>query len=1515
MSERGGHSDKLGNRYEALWLAKQLLRVAQGRLKSVLSEPIGDDEKGVDAWLTDLDECRIACQCKAGLTGVDQWPMHTLGSRGVLDYLRFQLERDGASQYRFVSGVLAASLDELGLRARHSPGDPNAWLTEQVNTSRFCKQAFQSFCKRLQLDPDSPDDVATAFSLLRRSWAVPFHDNPETRADLEAEIHQLFEGHPSAALSHLRQIAADNPRRPMHQDDVLSEMESAGFGTRLRPGDDRTGPAVERAWHEFEESIQPWLLGGGLLARSGAKETLDLLSSGTRVVVVHAPAGYGKSCLLFEVCQSLRADGVPVLPLRLDLQTLRPNLETFGQEVGLPGAPHFTLGNLAVERKGVLVLDQLDALQWTGKNAAGEMAAFKTLCRETLQYSNLSILVACRSFDLKHDPMIRKWSEGQRTAQVSLGELRESVSRDFVEQKGQDWDRLAARQKLLLRSPQALRLWLEIATPHFATMSDLMREYWKLKWRDLAQQGLESEARDLVRILLDDMENNGRLSVPYRKAAGHLKALNALQSLHVLTDRGKQVTFTHQSFPDFLHAERTLDRMESDGRTFLELAPNKRDQTLYFRHQLRHLLDLLRDQGGDVFERTLTDILTSTKVRFHLRHLTLAWLGALSDPTDVEQAIVDAAYAESSLADHISQLTYSGSASWMRRLFQRGDVLRDLRSDDESTVSGAAWLMWQVREQCGDEIASAVAHGDLGDESWQRVAAYVLPFQPEKDTDALFATRLELARRCVPGKSHIWMKLAQASPKRCAALLAAYADGLLSHISGEYPTPIGTSELYRGIPFALAHAGALAADQVRTELVPRLKALCAVDQAGQGSATTAAIRNTVKAITFVVAGAAIQGADTWAEDHVQELAPDAWPLYGSMLMHAPPESSDAILAWLLKDKTRLRSLDRGYTDHPLSKACKIIGRCAKSASDEAYESLERAILDHRDASELNSIRRRHSTEKKRDLSVPNKIGLARYFLLRALPANRMSTRARSELEMLHRKFEGSHWIAYPRGHHRGGWVRSPISDRADRLSDSSWIKIVTSERTTGERWDDSPEGVVIATGAEEFARDLGRVAQLQPDRFCALATRFPPSRVRYIDAVLSGVSWKRPPDGISEQQRSSWQPATPEAIEKLLAFVEKHWHEAYSRPLARLLGEYTDIDHAPETLERVRALASDPDPRPGEVGFDSTYDGDDARAMQLATAAITCTRGCVAETLASLTRNRPEVAEALRATVDALCNDPHPAVRVASLDIALAFTAQSAASAIDMFLDIVGDSEEQVLITRASNTMIGWSYSRDPDRIGQLLRRMVESEDPAVARAGAVHASAIHIVLGEERDLLDHCLAGSVELRTGAARAASDLFGSDDHTSAAVPLLRTLFADDSDQVRQQAKACFRGQSWLDVEEAAAFARETGHTNALQEDPENLVLAFHGLEGSLLQHADLIFAICRAYSGDLAKETRSIQSRGSAGPHWLGPVLFRLYEQANQERETATVEAALDAIDALLEARVGIRGDLASTFDA
>ena len=117
---------------------------------------------------------------------------------------------------------------------------------------------------------------------------------------------------------------------------------------------------------------------------------------------------------------------------------------------------------------------------------------------------------------------------------------------------------------------------------------------------------------------------------------------------------------------------------------------------------------------------------------------------------------------------------------------------------------------------------------------------------------------------------------------------------------------------------------------------------------------------------------------------------------------------------------------------------------------------------------------------------------------------------------------------------------------------------------------------------ETFARDLGRMAALQPARFARLALRMPVDcDPRYPVAILQALAERKPPTGTPDVP--SGEQATVAQIEAIIrrfAFLEGDREFAMS--VCRAIRERHDAEWGDDTLLLLSRLASGhPDPQPG----------------------------------------------------------------------------------------------------------------------------------------------------------------------------------------------------------------------------------------------------------------------------------------------------------------------------------------------
>jgi hypothetical protein len=97
---------------------RHLLQILAGRASAIEIEQLGDDERGVEFWVTRPDGTREGHQCKRenGVRGM--WSVADLAAKNVISNALFQLKRDPSHHFIFASADKAALLSDLAERAK-----------------------------------------------------------------------------------------------------------------------------------------------------------------------------------------------------------------------------------------------------------------------------------------------------------------------------------------------------------------------------------------------------------------------------------------------------------------------------------------------------------------------------------------------------------------------------------------------------------------------------------------------------------------------------------------------------------------------------------------------------------------------------------------------------------------------------------------------------------------------------------------------------------------------------------------------------------------------------------------------------------------------------------------------------------------------------------------------------------------------------------------------------------------------------------------------------------------------------------------------------------------------------------------------------------------------------------------------------------------------------------------------------------------------------------------------------
>ncbi|MCU1233764.1 MAG: hypothetical protein JWP63_1731, partial [Candidatus Solibacter sp.] len=778
-SEAGGRADKLGNEFERLWAVRHIIELLSERATSVLIEPPGDDERGTEFWVGRPDGTREAHQCKRENGTVGNWSAADLETKKVISNAAFQLRRDPSHCYFFVSGDKVTHVYDLTERAR-SYENPAVFRAEALTSSGH-QRDFQTICRVLALHPDEPADLLNLFDILRRLH-FRIADKEGLRNDVEELAHRWIDGDPRIAVAALKDLADKSIGRTLRVDDVISHLAALSIRPRDLATDLRLRPALHELRARFARSYCHLLIGGATLGRRETYDILELLNApdGPRLIMGHGSGGDGKSGVGFELNGLLAEAGVVCLPLRLDRDRPADSPRQYGQSLDLPASPAACLAAAANGQSGVLLLDQVDALRWTAAHSSHAWDTVERLVAEALNYPNLRVVLMCRSFDTEENPRIKAWKERTKAIPFRIGPLDDTIVDRVAATVDVSAASIDAAQRRVLRSPQGLYLFWRVMQgpgvrpPAFRTMTDLMRKFWELVRAEKLPDLLPGQYDLALGTLVRYMDAHGTLTAPMSCVTQWPKEIQALQSMNVLVkDARGRLLFAHQSYLDYLTAERVLHEVQSGKGSVMDWL-RTHDQSLFRRGQLRQLLALLRDDDPSVYAHSLRSILVGDSVRFHLRHLALQLLGHADPPENSEVALVLDLAKDNAWLYHLSSHVLVDRPSWFDALNDRGVVRAWLNGMDEKRRKFAFGMLERVLPNRGNIVEPLLLEGTR-DKAWrERFEAVVWRTSPEKLTGPLFGVYVRLVRR---GSRLIhfvdWKQLAVARPKRFVRLLKA----------------------------------------------------------------------------------------------------------------------------------------------------------------------------------------------------------------------------------------------------------------------------------------------------------------------------------------------------------------------------------------------------------------------------------------------------------------------------------------------------------------------------------------------------------------------------------------------------------------------------------------------------------------------------------------------------------------------------------------------------------------------
>ena len=684
MPRPGGEADKLGNRYEALWVVDAALDLIDSEYVDLVVEAVGDEAAGVEFFRSTPSGTREYHSVKRQQTN-GNWTVSRLtqgkppSGRSILGDLIRKVEEGAVGV--FSSGTSASELVKLLESAM--PSESHEEFLERIQGN-----AQQTGCFYKSIVPICGDAEAAYFAL--RHLRVRTKLESDLVKDIERRIRSMFRtqsGAPpdtTAVRLLMADFAIDNLGVRITADSFLSYV--CGHDISLSPlsGHGTAGTQMQKLNRRYLREVDAILINRAEISREESTAAYAALVDHGKSVMLEGTAGGGKSCVVAQIVKQLDSHDIPTLVLRLDrLTEADHSAQAVGVRRDLPDSPTITLGELAAGQPSVLCIDQLDALSIVSARQQSAWNALNELLDEAHNYPNMRILFACRSFDLGQDAQLRALvADEDKVTRIRVGELNDATIKCAIESSGIVVSPLDHEQMRLLSVPLHLYLFLEAARSgdfDFTSKGDLFDAFWRHKARNVNNRldGRPPVWTETIAALCDVMSERESLVAPDYALDEWPEAVEVMGSEAVVQIQDGEIRFFHESFFDYSFA-RSFLRTNSDLVGWLE----SDQQHLFRRSQVRQVLTFLRDRESDRarYLQTLSALLSHAGIRFHIKKLVLDWLHALPDPAIEEWDIVEGLMDQ--LGGHVWQVV-SNSVPWFDVLQATGRWEAWLNADEE----------------------------------------------------------------------------------------------------------------------------------------------------------------------------------------------------------------------------------------------------------------------------------------------------------------------------------------------------------------------------------------------------------------------------------------------------------------------------------------------------------------------------------------------------------------------------------------------------------------------------------------------------------------------------------------------------------------------------------------------------------------------------------------------------------------------------------------------------------------
>lgn len=350
--------------------------------------------------------------------------------------------------------------------------------------------------------------------------------------------------------------------------------------------------------------------------RPEVKQIIELIEQGSKTILLTDQPGSGKTCVLLDIAECIENQSCAwkLLFIKGDHFSGAKGEDDL-VSMGLPENILEQCEILARSFNIVIILDSLDVLSLNRQHNV--LKSFLGLIDQLERLEGITVIAACRTFDLDYDPLLRGRSWEHR---INLQPLDyDSVICPFLVKWGIEPDEVNTELRELLKLPHNLHLYGKLArlntrlqpTSAYELCNSFLEEFI------VREPQLGNEALNALQDMAIYLMQHRRQSLNKSAFKADENVLRQLCGQEILWETSPGVLeFSHQTLRDCITVRANLAKNKTLKEFILE-----HPQIPFIRPAVRTFFFYLRAQQPDCFSREVRQVLDHENIAYHVKRL------------------------------------------------------------------------------------------------------------------------------------------------------------------------------------------------------------------------------------------------------------------------------------------------------------------------------------------------------------------------------------------------------------------------------------------------------------------------------------------------------------------------------------------------------------------------------------------------------------------------------------------------------------------------------------------------------------------------------------------------------------------------------------------------------------------------------------------------------------------------------------------------------------------------------